>query len=216
MDKDLIFNIEPAEDFNPEMKLGNAKRDGVEREYKQYSEETEDSECVILVNGSTKYGSILSLGSIVDPKEVTDAGIGKRRRKKFSMCSNLSTVSNSSEQPYLAMMRNNSRERKLSSLSSSSSVIARQSSEESVKNSPEGISPFLPTSRTVDGKMWTSKNHVFANKKKISLRKISRRESTKRKVELFPGYEKYVQDRAKERHNVSEIEGSQEEQVCLK
>ena len=71
-----------------------------------------------------------------------------RRRKKVSVCSNFSTFSNSSEQPYISMMSNASRERKISTLSTGSLATGRYSSEESVRarKTSEGIPSSLPQS----------------------------------------------------------------------
>merc|ERR1711872_1117006 len=67
-------------------------------------------------------GSVGSFGSLAgeDVKDDKDSRLFSRRSKKASVCSNMSAISISSEQPYMALMSNLSRDRKLSSLSSES------------------------------------------------------------------------------------------------
>ena len=89
-----------------------------------------------------------NIENLRDIQEHERLGILPRRRKKVSVCSNFSTFSNSSEQPYISMMSNASRGRKISTLSTGSLAMGRYSSEESVKarKTSEGNPSSLPQS----------------------------------------------------------------------
>ena len=116
-----MFGFELHEDYEKTQHGNNERDDEVG------NKKTHQSECMIMVNGSTNYGSLTSL---VSPEDV-GLGTSQRRRKKFSVSSMMSSFSNTSDQPYLSLMSNLG-ERKLSSLSACGSVITKQSSEESV------------------------------------------------------------------------------------
>ena len=172
---------------------------------------------MIMVNGSTNYGSLTSL---VSPEDV-GLGTSQRRRKKFSVSSMMSSFSNTSDQPYLSLMSNLG-ERKLSSLSACGSVITKQSSEESVVSKTSSDNKYPVSNKKEVGQASSEdydddnfgtaeQNQKIPRRKKSSLRKMSSRESTKRKVEIFPGYVEHVQERAKMRPDILSEKGRVEQ-----
>ena len=170
-----------------------------------------------------------NIENVRDIQEHERLGILPRRRKKVSVCSNFSTFSNSSEQPYISMMSNASRERKISTLSTGSLAIGRYSSEESVRarKTSEGIPSSLPKScqtelsqavacedtEDLSDQPWLRQNQLYGRKKKISLRKISGKDNMRRRVEIFPGYEKAIRERANNPGEKLNVTAEQEQET---
>ena len=219
MDEELIFVCHIESDGFDE-KLENEKRsesrnvilegpekltvpfDGLKMKDEKNGDKRLEYESLDMANGYAQYGSSCSLVSIGGLNQRDEKGLRiiARRRKKASVCSNFSTFSSSSGQPYIAMMSNASRERKVSSLSAGSFSKAGQDSVKPRKTS-EVIPPAISiiSNDYVDDKtedqIWTGQKYLFGNKKKISLKRNHGRYNTGRGVEIFPGYEKYIQER---------------------
>jgi len=183
--------------------------------------EIPEKQSVSRVNSAASYGSVGSFGSLGgdDIKDEKEGRLMRRRSKKASVCSNLSTFSISSEQPYMTLMSSVSRDRKLSSMSSDSSSDTRHSSFGSMKTRKisEGVPPFISMmgqndslpghsciNENVRDQKWTAQNQIYGNGKKIHMKNFHGREKFKRRGEIFPGYEKTIQERANNAEDANE------------
>jgi len=177
------------------------------------------------VNSTASYGSVGSFDSFAadDLKDEKDSKLSRRRSKKASVCSNMSTISISSEQPYVALMSNLSRDRKLSSLSSDSYCDTRHSSFGSsmTRKISEGAPAFISmmsksdqtpefslVNENIREQRWLAKNHIYGKGKKIQMKNFHGKDRIRRGGEIFPGYEKTIQERV---NNVEETEADNNE-----
>ena len=177
--------------------------------------EIHEKEPMRRVNSNASYGSVGSFGSFAadDQRDEKESRLSRRRSKKASVCSNMSSISISSEQPYVALMSNLSRDRTLSSLSSDSYCDTRSSKTRKISEGvPAFISMMSPSDQTPEFSLvnenireqrWLAKNHIYGKGKKIQTRNFHGRDRRRRGGEIFPGYEKTIQERV---NNVEETE----------
>ena len=177
--------------------------------------EIHEKEPMRRVNSTASHGSVGSFGSFAadDQKDEKESRLSRRRSKKASVCSNMSSISISSEQPYVALMSNLSRDRTLSSLSSDSYCDTRSSKTRKISEGvPAFISMMSPSDQTPEFSLvnenireqrWLAKNHIYGKGKKIQTKNFHGRDRRRRGGEIFPGYEKTIQERV---NNVEETE----------
>ena len=185
--------------------------------------EIPEKESVFRVNSAASYGSIGSVGSFEGDEEGDERGdlMMRKKSKKMSICS---TFSNLSGQPYISMMSNVSRDRKLSSTSSDTSggsLRTRKISE----GIPAFISMMAQNDSTADESLhnenlqdqsWVAQNQLYGNGKKIYFKNFHGREKMRKRGEIFPGYEKTIQERAANSEDKTEDDFLEEDehQVC--
>ena len=174
---------------------------------------------VCRVSSTASYGSIGSFGSIGGDDQGDERGARpmRKRSKKMSVSSNMSALSSTSEQPYISMMSNVSRDRKLSGGSGRTRKIS------------EGIPPFISMMAQNDStpgefvencvlqdQSWVAQNPLYGNGKKIYFKNFHGKEKMRRRGEIFPGYEKTIQERASnpEAEHDQEFIEEDEHQVC--